>query len=64
MGGCLPLLIQMPIFILLYSALISPQFIQVAGDQHFLFIKSLATNYESYSREYPRMGHWGAAKRR
>ena len=43
MGGCLPLLIQMPIFILLYSALISPQFIQVAGDQHFLFIKSLAT---------------------
>lgn len=43
MGGCLPLLIQMPIFILLYSALISPQFIQVAGNQHFLFIKSLAT---------------------
>ena len=43
MGGCFPLLIQMPIFILLYSALISPQFIQVAGDQHFLFIKSLAT---------------------
>lgn len=42
-GGCLPLLIQMPIFILLYSALISPQFIQTAGDQHFLFIKSLAT---------------------
>lgn len=43
MGGCLPLLIQMPIFILLYSALISPQFIQVAGSQHFLFINSLAT---------------------
>lgn len=43
MGGCLPLLIQMPIFILLYSALISPQFIQIAGDQHFLFVKSLAT---------------------
>ena len=43
MGGCLPLLIQMPIFILLYSALISPQFIQVAGDQNFLFVKSLAT---------------------
>ncbi|MGN0030962.1 MAG: YidC/Oxa1 family membrane protein insertase [Candidatus Gastranaerophilaceae bacterium] len=43
MGGCLPLLIQMPIFILLYSALISPQFIQAAGDQHFLFVKSLAT---------------------
>lgn len=42
-GGCFPLLIQMPIFILLYSALISPQFIQVAGNQHFLFIDSLAT---------------------
>lgn len=43
MGGCLPLIIQMPIFILLYSALISPQFIQVAGNQHFLFVDSLAT---------------------
>ena len=43
MGGCLPLLIQMPIFILLYSALISPQFIQVVGNQHFLFVDSLAT---------------------
>ena len=32
MGGCMPLLIQMPIFILLYSALMSPQFIQMAGD--------------------------------
>ena len=28
MGGCLPLLIQLPIFILLYSALMSPQFKQ------------------------------------
>lgn len=43
MGGCLPLLIQMPIFILLYSALMSPQFIQIAGDSQFLFVKSLAT---------------------
>lgn len=42
-GGCLPLLIQLPIFMLLYAALISPQFIQVAGNQHFLFIDSLAT---------------------
>ena len=43
MGGCLPLLIQMPIFILLYSALISPQFIDLvnAQDSHFLFIKRL-----------------------
>ena len=43
MGGCLPLLIQMPIFILLYSALMSPQFIQMAGDTSFLFIHRLDT---------------------
>jgi YidC/Oxa1 family membrane protein insertase len=41
MAGCFPLLIQMPIFILLYSALMSPQFIQMAGDSHFLFIQRL-----------------------
>ena len=43
MGGCWPLLIQMPIFILLYSALISPQFISLVNgqDSHFLFIKRL-----------------------
>lgn len=43
MGGCLPLLVQMPIFILLYSALMSPQFIQMAGDSKFLFINRLDT---------------------
>lgn len=43
MGGCLPLLVQMPIFILLYSALMSPQFIQMAGDSQFLFINRLDT---------------------
>ncbi|MDR1168140.1 MAG: YidC/Oxa1 family membrane protein insertase [Heliobacteriaceae bacterium] len=43
MGGCMPLLIQMPIFILLYSALMSPQFIQIAGDTSFLGIKRLDT---------------------
>ena len=41
MAGCFPLLIQMPIFILLYSALMSPQFIQIAGDAQFLFINRL-----------------------
>lgn len=41
MAGCFPLLIQMPIFILLYSSLMSPQFIQMAGQAPFLFIKSL-----------------------
>ncbi|MBQ7450554.1 membrane protein insertase YidC [bacterium] len=45
MGGCLPLFIQMPIFILLYSALISPQFISLVNgqDSHFLFINRLDT---------------------
>ncbi len=47
MGGCLPLLIQMPIFILLYSALMSPQFIQIAGDSQFLFINRLDTTLRS-----------------
>ena len=37
-SGCLPLLIQLPIFILLYTALMSPQFIQLAGDSSFLCI--------------------------
>ena len=41
MSGCLPLLIQMPIFILLYTALISPQFIQEAGNAKFMFIDRL-----------------------
>lgn len=41
MSGCFPLLIQMPIFILLYSALMNPQFIQLAGNSQFLFIKGL-----------------------
>jgi len=41
MAGCFPLLLQMPIFILLYSALMSPQFVQMAGDSQFLFIKRL-----------------------
>lgn len=37
-SGCLPLVIQLPIFILLYSALMSPQFIQIAGDSSFLCV--------------------------
>ena len=48
-GGCFPLLIQMPIFILLYTALMSPQFIQVAGDSSFLFINRLDTPMRSHA---------------
>lgn len=43
MSGCFPLLIQMPIFILLYSSLMSPQFIKMAGNDSFLFINSLSS---------------------
>ena len=39
MAGCLPMLIQLPIFILLYSALMSPAFIEQAGNADYLFIK-------------------------
>lgn len=49
MGGCLPLLIQMPIFILLYTALMSPQFIQIAGDSKFLFINRLDATLQGVS---------------
>ena len=48
-SGCLPLLIQLPIFILLYSALMSPQFIQVAGDNSFFFINRLDNTIKSHS---------------
>ena len=46
-GGCLPLIIQMPIFILLYTSLMSPQFIQIAGDSKFLFINRLDTTLQA-----------------
>lgn len=40
-GGCFPLLIQMPIFIVLYAALMSGQFKDVAGSSSFFFIDRL-----------------------
>ncbi|MFN3429408.1 MAG: YidC/Oxa1 family membrane protein insertase [Candidatus Sericytochromatia bacterium] len=40
-GGCLPLLIQMPFLIALYSTLISKQFTDKVGHQGFLFIEDL-----------------------
>ena len=47
MAGCLPMLVQLPIFILLYSALMSPQFIEQAGNADFLFIKRLDATIRS-----------------
>ncbi len=46
-AGCLPMLIQIPIFIMLYSALMSPQFIQNAGNTNFLFINRLDSTIKS-----------------
>jgi len=61
MGGCLPLLIQMPIFILLYSALMSPQFIQMAGNAPFLFVNRLDTTLRA-SAGISNDGVMGASK--
>jgi len=61
MGGCLPLLIQMPIFILLYSALMSPQFIQMAGNAPFLFVNRLDTTLRA-SAGVSNDGVMGASK--
>ena len=47
MAGCFPLLLQMPIFILLYSALMSPQFVQMAGNSQFLFVNGLNETLKS-----------------
>ncbi len=48
-AGCFPMLIQLPIFIMLYSALMSPQFIQMAGDSSFMFIKRLDATMRSHA---------------
>ncbi len=61
MAGCFPLLIQMPIFILLYSTLMSPQFIQLAGDSHFLFINRLDATLKSSAAISPN-GELGVSK--
>jgi YidC/Oxa1 family membrane protein insertase len=42
LGGCLPMLVQLPIFIGLYGALMSPQFQAAAGNESFLFINKLS----------------------
>lgn len=47
MAGCLPMLIQLPVFILLYQALLSPMFIEQAGNASFTFIKRLDATIRS-----------------
>lgn len=48
-GGCFPLLLQMPIFILLYTTLISPVFLQMAGPESFFFVNRLDATLQTYS---------------
>lgn len=61
MAGCFPLLLQLPVFILLYSALMSPQFIQIAGDSKFFFLDRLdATIRGTAGRSFD--GSFGVSK--
>jgi YidC/Oxa1 family membrane protein insertase len=52
LAGCLPMLIQLPIFIGLYGALSSPHFLAATVHEHFLFLDSLSDTMQ---------GHAGAA---
>lgn len=47
-AGCLPMLVQIPIFIGLYGCLNSPQFMAAAGDESFLFIDKLYNTWQSH----------------
>lgn len=48
-AGCLPMIIQLPIFIGLYGMLISPNFLAVAGQEQFLFIDNLSRTLISHA---------------
>lgn len=48
-GGCLPMIIQLPIFIGLYGMLISPNFLAVAGQEKFLFVDGLSQTLVSHA---------------
>jgi YidC/Oxa1 family membrane protein insertase len=51
MAGCLPMLVQLPIFIALYGALMSPDFMMKAGTESFLFINKLHHTLQSSGGE-------------
>ena len=51
MAGCLPMLVQLPIFIALYGALMSPDFMMKAGNESFLFISKLHHTLQSSGGE-------------
>ena len=50
-AGCLPMLLQLPIFIALYGSLSSPAFLQLAGNESFFFVKHLSHTLQSSGGE-------------
>jgi YidC/Oxa1 family membrane protein insertase len=48
-AGCLPILIQIPIFIGLYGCLNSPQFLAAAGNENFFFVEKLYTTLSGHA---------------
>ncbi len=50
-AGCLPQLVQIPLFIGLYGALNSPEFMATAGNESFWFIDKLHNTLHSYAGE-------------
>jgi YidC/Oxa1 family membrane protein insertase len=47
LAGCLPMILQIPIFIALYGSLSSPDFLQLAGNESFGFIKHLHSTWNT-----------------
>ncbi|MEI7473614.1 MAG: YidC/Oxa1 family membrane protein insertase [bacterium] len=48
-SGCFTMLIQLPVFFILYGALASPQFNEIAGKSSFLFINQLNAPIQSHA---------------
>jgi YidC/Oxa1 family membrane protein insertase len=49
MAGCLPMLVQLPIFIGLYGALSSPHFLAATVHENFLFLHNLSSTLHSHA---------------
>lgn len=49
MAGCLPMLVQIPIFLGLYGALSSPQFLAETVHERFLFVDNLSHTLHSHA---------------
>jgi YidC/Oxa1 family membrane protein insertase len=51
LAGCLPMLVQLPIFIGLYGSLSSPHFLAATVHEHFLFLDSLSHTVQGHAGE-------------